>query len=796
MDKKGGSRSPKKVAFPEEHNSAKSGIKIAQNIQTALENPVAGGDINAPITQKIENNPNKVAENIGVLAQSGSNVTIQNLNVASSTPQLDANPFAPPSVRDSGLFGRVDDLKRLHELLQGGKNVCVVTGMGGAGKTELVRDYAGSAECRELFAGGVFYVVVRDRQNLAAEIVTLTEWRFKSPLPKNLTLKQQVKACWDVWKRQNVKSLLILDDVSKLAENVKPYLPTSDLTSLRLLMTSRESPDSAIQKLELQELLPDPAREFLASIIGAARVEQESEQADLLCEDLGYLPLALELVGYYLIDDDNTELSLAAMRGKLQEKVNHASLSPEDMPMGIAAERGVMAAFDLSWEELKTEAQYLACVLGAFASAPIDWSHVEGIYVKSQGEAFNPDNLKERWLKSLLKLHLVKKTESGIFVLHSLLRDYFTSQLNKHSDRSQILSSFIAVFVDVAKIIELYTTLAIFKRLEPQLKQIISLQNNKEDPQLAICLNGLAGLYQSQGKYGEAEPLFVHALLIREKRLGAYHPNVATSLNNLGLLYESQGKYRDAELFYLRSIEIYTRQFGVDHLTIADSFNNLAELYHTQGRYNEAQPLFVKSLLIYEKELGADHLNVAIVLNNLALLYQTQKKYSKAEPLFVKSLSIRKLRLGVDNLLVATSLNNLALLYKDQGKYNEAEPLFVQLLEILRGQLGEKHPTFANSLNNLASLYDLQKKYSESEPLYVRSLEIKKLTYQGDHPEIAISMNNLALCYRFQGNYGKAEQFYVGAIQILEQTFGSNHPSTIQVSENYRLLRNAMYESS
>ncbi|MFM6270197.1 MAG: hypothetical protein ACKPJ9_09705 [Dolichospermum sp.] len=59
------------------------------------------------------------------------------------------------------------------------------------------------------------------------------------------------------------------------------------------------------------------------------------------------------------------------MRNKLQEKVKHSSLSPEQVLGGIKAKRSLQAAFDLSWEKLKPEAQYLACVLAAFAPSPI-----------------------------------------------------------------------------------------------------------------------------------------------------------------------------------------------------------------------------------------------------------------------------------------------------------------------------------------------------------------------------------------------------------------------------------------
>ncbi|NJM99279.1 MAG: tetratricopeptide repeat protein, partial [Phormidesmis sp. RL_2_1] len=52
--------------------------------------------------------------------------------------------------------------------------------------------------------------------------------------------------------------------------------------------------------------------------------------------------------------------------------------------------------------------------------------------------------------------------------------------------------------------------------------------------------NNLAELYRSQGRYGEAEPLFVEALAIRKTELGDRHPDTATSLNNLAGLYRSQ----------------------------------------------------------------------------------------------------------------------------------------------------------------------------------------------------------------------------------------------------------------
>jgi hypothetical protein len=53
----------------------------------------------------------------------------------------------------------------------------------------------------------------------------------------------------------------------------------------------------------------------------------------------------------------------------------------------------------------------------------------------------------------------------------------------------------------------------------------------------------LAGsdLYQAQGRYADAEPLYKRFLATKEKALGPDHSSTATSLNNLAWLYKDIG---------------------------------------------------------------------------------------------------------------------------------------------------------------------------------------------------------------------------------------------------------------
>ena len=64
-------------------------------------------------------------------------------------------------------------------------------------------------------------------------------------------------------------------------------------------------------------------------------------------------------------------------------------------------------------------------------------------------------------------------------------------------------------------------------------------------------------MYESQGQYNDAEPLYLQSLDIRKRQLGNDHPHVATSLNNLALLYESQGKYLESENLAQQALVIY-----------------------------------------------------------------------------------------------------------------------------------------------------------------------------------------------------------------------------------------------
>ena len=76
---------------------------------------------------------------------------------------------------------------------------------------------------------------------------------------------------------------------------------------------------------------------------------------------------------------------------------------------------------------------------------------------------------------------------------------------------------------------------------------------------MAESLNNLAALYQAQGKYAAAEPLYKRALALWEKALGADHPHVATVLGNMAEFYKKIGRNDEAKGFEERAKAIRLR---------------------------------------------------------------------------------------------------------------------------------------------------------------------------------------------------------------------------------------------
>lgn len=346
-----------------------------------------------------------------------------------SSPEEDgvANPVAEtvphnlPLTQVVEFVGRETELAQLHRRLQAQGQVAVVAGMGGVGKTELARDFAR----RRLgeYPGGVVWLF--GRQDAGIQIVQFARTWFEFQPLEEEDIVQQVARCWAQWCEGTV--LLVVDDVEDY-EQLKPFLPSAQ--RFRVLLTTREKLLEKGQRLELGVLPRPKALALLKLLVGTERVRREPWQARRLCQELGYLPLGLELVGRYLADKE--DLSLAQMLERLANKgLGQRALSRRTQ--GMTAQLGVAAAFELSWEQLSLGAQSLAGVLGLFGQAPMLWELVGRVIEGVAWEEALAEADEEEWEEArdleLLHLHLLERVAQGTSSLASVDSAVFAGEV-------------------------------------------------------------------------------------------------------------------------------------------------------------------------------------------------------------------------------------------------------------------------------------------------------------------------------------------------------------------------------
>ncbi|CUA68361.1 Nephrocystin-3 [Homo sapiens] [Rhizoctonia solani] len=305
-----------------------------------------------------------------------------------------------------------------------------------------------------------------------------------------------------------------------------------------------------------------------------------------------------------------------------------------------------------------------------------------------------------------------------------------------------------------------------------------------DDPMTWSVIDELAYAYSELGQWDEALELQTQVLNACKRILGEDHPHTLSSLGNLTTTYAHLGRSNEAEQLQVQVLDAYKRQLGGDHPYTLTSMGSLAITYSQLGRYNEAEQLQFQVLDANKRLLGEDHPDTLGSMNNLALIYSHLGRYNEAKQLQVQVLNAHKRLLGEGHPDTLTSMNNLAITYSHLGQYNEAGQLQLQVLSVHKQLLGGDHPDTLRSMNNLATTYSHLGQYNDAERLVAGVTNARKRLLGEDHPHTLTSMSNLAMTYSQLGRYNEAEQLQVQVLNAYKRQLGEDHPDTLTSMNN------------
>jgi tetratricopeptide (TPR) repeat protein len=659
-----------------------------------------------------------------------------------------------PHRRNPNFTGRDVLLKDLHDSLTSGEYAAVnqaISGLGGVGKTQLAVEYAYryAADYRL-----VWWLRAEDPATLAADYAGLAD-RLNLP-EKNSPDQWEIIRAVRTWLEHNPGWLLIFDnaqqprDLHDPANPERQYLPSSPTG--HVIITSRNPQWGGIARsFPVKPFERPESIRFLSDRTG----QRDDRATDLLAEQLGDLPLALEQAGAYIAETPGS--TIAKYLDLFQKR--HAELLNHGKPL-LDYKDSVDTTWRISMDKIRSENENTTNENAAAAD------------LLNLFAFFAPDTIP---LALLEKREKYLPASLGPIVNDTIKRGDALTLLRRYS-----LVESSCDTISLHRLVQLVTR----DRLDASGKKLWSAA--------AVLVVDDAFDYQRDNMrtWQECLPLLPHAQSVADhaEQLGVLLPITSLLLNKIGSYLQKLAELQEAKRCFERALAIDEKEYGLENTIVARDVNNLGGVLHDLGYLPEAKRCYERALAIDEDAHGPEHPSVAIDINNLGSVIRRMGYLPEAKKCIERALAIDEKTYGLNHLSVAIDVNNLGGVLREMGDRSEAKKYFERALSIGEKVYEPEHPEVARYVNNLGYVLKELGDLPEAKKCFERALSIGEKVYGPEHPEVAQFVTNLGEVQKDLGDRLEAKKCFERALVICENRLGEHHSLTETVRKNISRL--------
>ncbi len=651
-------------------------------------------------------------------------------------------------------IGRDAELNEINSLFNSGKHLVVISGEGGIGKTEIVKNYARKYGNKDL----ICYKVCGDEHDLSLASVILS-LEYDNELKEEDNKKSEYeKACIRIesLKQMDPRFLLIIDNFNSdfnTGENKKLINKLIDCINSKVLFTTRSNVDNkSIGFLKVETLSEENQVKLFYS---ASNLEESEENTSLILElaraisgHTMTLELAARIISKGRIELAELKDSLFNVKTKVYNEHTSEKMTINDH---------LIKLFEIA--DLSDIQKDILYSLSFISDIGITYKNLCNVFEKISDTDFEDD------LDYLSDISLVKEANNKYY-LHSLVSDLV---FNEYKNGRNIIRDIICDEIinnnnptinDSLMILNDKNT--IFLHLYQRLKSFDDVDNIN-----LLVTEEIGKSYRLLSYSSKAKNYFIESKDIREK-LDKESPSIQTK------------KYL---------ADIYLRLGDVGLLT---KNNYLLSLEYALIVYDKNKTVDNKRMLsvCYER--------LGIVSSNI----EDKKKYYKL--LFDNSKEVVELSNTYENQRdLALAYGKLAKLALEEDKIEEAKKLYLEKYKMLKSICDKtnevEYRTFLSAAClELAEIYENENK-EKAKAVYLEAYELSKTAYYKlrTTKSACAYVNTTSILAEFISkyeSYENAEKYYIECNEICSNYININK-SILTINVNNSML-NIFYSNS